>query len=86
MIQAEQPDLIILDIMMPGLSGYEICERVKSDPELEKSYVLILTAKGRPADRQHGFDVGADEFILKPFDTAYLIERVASVLDITLRA
>jgi CheY-like chemotaxis protein len=83
LIQSERPDLIILDIMMPGLSGYEICERVKSDPELSKSYVLILTAKGRAADRQRSFEVGADEFILKPFDTVYLIQRVADALGIT---
>jgi two-component system alkaline phosphatase synthesis response regulator PhoP len=81
-IQAEQPCVIILDIMMPGLSGYEICERVKSDPELSKSYIIILTAKGQKADRQRSFEVGADEFIVKPFDTINLIRRVANALDI----
>jgi two-component system alkaline phosphatase synthesis response regulator PhoP len=82
LIQAKQPDLVILDIMMPGLSGFEICERVKSDPELSKTYVIILTAKGQKADRQRSFEVGANEFILKPFDTAYLIKRVANALGI----
>lgn len=82
LIQAEQPDLIILDIMMPGLSGYEICERVKGDPELAKTHVIILTAKGQAADRQRSFEVGADEFILKPFDTVHLIKCVAHALDI----
>lgn len=79
-IQAEQPDVIILDIMMPGLSGYEICERVKNDPTLSKTYIIILTAKGQKADRQRSFEVGADEFIPKPFDTTYLIKRVAHAL------
>ncbi len=83
LIQIEQPELILLDIMMPDLSGYEICQRVKSDPELAKAYVIILTAKGQAADRKHSFEVGADEFILKPFDTAYLIKRVAEVLGVT---
>jgi len=83
LIQIEQPELILLDIMMPDLSGYEICQRVKSDPELAKAYVIILTAKGQAVDRKHSFEVGADEFILKPFDTAYLIKRVAEVLGVT---
>jgi two-component system, OmpR family, alkaline phosphatase synthesis response regulator PhoP len=82
LIQVERPDLIILDIMMPGLSGYEICERVKSDPELSKSHVIILTAKGQAADRQRSFEVGADEFIPKPFDAIDLIKRVANALGI----
>jgi DNA-binding response OmpR family regulator len=84
LIQAERPDLIVLDIMMPGLSGYEICERVKSDPELSKSYVIILTAKGQAADRKRSFEVGADEFIPKPFDAVDLIRRVANALGIIL--
>lgn len=83
LIQTERPELIILDIMMPDLSGYEICQRVKSNPELSKAYVIILTAKGQAADRKRSFEVGADEFILKPFDTAYLIKRVTDVLGIT---
>jgi two-component system alkaline phosphatase synthesis response regulator PhoP len=82
LIQTERPDLIVLDLMMPGLSGYEICERVKHDPELSKTHVIILTAKGQTSDRQRSFEVGADEFILKPFDTTYLIKRVAHALDI----
>jgi CheY-like chemotaxis protein len=83
-IQAERPDVIILDIMMPGLSGYEVCQRVKSDRALSKTHVIILTAKGQAADRRCSFEVGADEFILKPFDTADLIKRVANALDIAL--
>jgi two-component system, OmpR family, alkaline phosphatase synthesis response regulator PhoP len=81
-IQAEQPELIVLDIMLPGMSGYEICQRIKSDPELSKTYVIILTAKGQAADRKRSFEVGADEFILKPFDTMYLIKRVTEALGI----
>ena len=82
LIQTERPDLIILDLMMPGLSGFRICERVKSDPQLSRTYIIILTAKGQPSDRQRSFEVGADEFILKPFDTTYLIKRVAHALDV----
>jgi CheY-like chemotaxis protein len=85
LIQAEQPELIILDIMLPGMSGYEICQLIKSNPELSKIYVIILTAKGQAADRKRSFEVGADEFIPKPFDTPYLIGRVAKALGIPLR-
>ena len=81
-IRTEQPELIVLDIMLPGMSGYEICQRIKSDPELSKTYVIILTAKGQAADRKRSFEVGADEFILKPFDTMYLIRRVTEALGI----
>ena len=81
-IQAERPELIILDIMLPGMSGYEVCQHIKSDPELSKTYVIILTAKGQAADRKRSFEVGADEFILKPFDTMYLIRRVTEALGI----
>jgi CheY-like chemotaxis protein len=83
LIQAERPDLIILDIMMPGLSGYEVCQRVKRDPELAKIRVIVLTAKGQAADRQRSFEAGADEFITKPFDTVYLIQRVADALGVS---
>ena len=84
LIQTERPELVILDIMMPGLSGYEVCRRVKSDPELAETHIIILTAKGQAIDRKRSFDAGADEFILKPFDTKYLVEQVAKVLRITI--
>ena len=82
MAQAERPDLIILDVMMPGLSGYEICQRIKSDPDLSSTHVIMLTAKGQEADRLRSVEVGANEYITKPFDPDYLIGRIAHVLDV----
>jgi two-component system alkaline phosphatase synthesis response regulator PhoP len=80
--QEEKPDLIILDIMMPGLSGYEVCRRVKARSELAHTHVLILTAKGQTVDHQQSLEAGADEYITKPFDTTYLVRYVAQVLDV----
>lgn len=80
LIQSERPDLIILDLMLPGLSGYEICERVKSDPALAGTHIIMLTAKGQAIDRKRGFDVGADEYITKPFELKLLVGRIVSAL------
>jgi len=80
--QAERPDLVILDVMMPGLSGYEVCQRIRSDPALSHAYVIMLTARGQEVDRLRSVEVGADEYVTKPFDPDYLIERVADVLNI----
>jgi len=82
-VQAERPDLIILDVMMPGLSGYEICDRVKSNPDFSAAHVIMLTAKGQDVDRLRSVEVGADEYVTKPFDPDYLIERVANVLGVS---
>jgi len=80
--QADHPDLVILDVMMPGLSGYEVCQRIKSDPAFSHTHVVMLTARGQDTDRLHGVEVGADEYVTKPFDPDYLIERTADVLGI----
>ena len=80
--QSEKPDLIILDIMMPGLSGYEVCRRVKAEPKLSHTHVLILTAKGQAIDHQQSLEAGADAYITKPFDIGDLVRYVARVLDV----
>lgn len=81
-VQAERPDLIILDVMLPGLSGYEVCRRIKSDPALSNIHIIMLTAKGQEADRRRSTEVGANEYITKPFDPGYLVERTADVLGV----
>ena len=81
-IQAKRPDLLILDVMMPGLSGYEVCERLKTDPGLAHAYVIMLTAKGQAKDHERGMQVGADEYITKPFNPRHLVRRVAEVLNV----
>ena len=81
-IQAERPDLVILDVMMPGLSGYEVCQRIKSDPDFSHAYVMMLTAQGQAIDHERSIEVGANEYITKPFSPKGLVKRVAKILDI----
>lgn len=79
-IQAEQPDLVFLDVMMPKMNGYEVCKAVKQDPELAEIYIVILTAKGQEYDRQLGEQVGANLYMTKPFDPDELIDLTGKVL------
>lgn len=82
-IQQEQPQLVFLDVMMPKMSGYEVCQKIKQTPELASIYVIMLTAKGQEVDRRRGSEVGADEYETKPFDPDYIIERAKEVLGIS---
>ncbi|MCD6416534.1 MAG: response regulator [Planctomycetes bacterium] len=79
-IQEQRPDLVFLDIMMPGLSGYEVCRRVKESAELNSTYIILLTAKGQQEDREKGVEVGADEYMTKPFSPSRAVERVQATL------
>lgn len=74
------PDLVLLDIMMPRPDGYEVCQIIRSTPEWKDVPVIMLTAKGREVERQRGFEVGADEYITKPFATQDLITKVREIL------
>src|SRR3989338_9953849 len=65
--QNEMPDLLLLDVMMPGLSGFEVCERLKNDPKTKGIVIIMLTAKGQQADRAWAISVGTDYFLTKPF-------------------
>ncbi|NDJ35262.1 MAG: response regulator [Chloroflexi bacterium] len=78
------PDLILLDVMMPGMSGYEVCEQVREDPDLKDTYIIMVSAKIQPEDRRQAAMVGADEYVTKPYDMALIIERVQSVLGVNL--
>ena len=80
--QTENPDLVFLDVMMPHLSGYEVCRRIKEDAELSSTYVILLTARGQEVDRVRGIDVGADEYITKPFDPDDIIQRTQEILQV----
>jgi two-component system alkaline phosphatase synthesis response regulator PhoP len=79
-LQSDKPDLIVLDIMMPKLDGYEVCKAIKSDPETRQIPVILLSAKGRNVDQKLGFDVGADDYITKPFSPRKLVERINQLL------
>ena len=76
----EKPDLIVLDIMMPVLDGYETCRRLKNEPETKDIPVVLLTAKGRDVDKRLGFEVGAIDYIVKPFSPSRLIERIEEII------
>jgi two-component system, OmpR family, alkaline phosphatase synthesis response regulator PhoP len=76
----EQPDLIILDIMMPRIDGYEACRILKANPLTKAIPVVLLTAKGRDIDKRLGYEVGATDYIIKPFSPAKLIDRIHELL------
>jgi DNA-binding response OmpR family regulator len=77
MVAGDQPDLVLLDVMMPGLSGFEACERIR---EFSSVPIIMVTAKGEEQDRVRGLDVGADDYIVKPFSATELLARVRAVL------
>ena len=76
----ELPDLIVLDIMMPVLDGYETLRRLKREPKTKDIPVILLTAKGRDVDKRLGFEVGATDYIVKPFSPSRLIERIEEII------
>jgi DNA-binding response OmpR family regulator len=80
-LQKGRPDLMVLDVMMPKLDGYEVCRRVKSDVKLSGTRVVLLTAKGQTKDRVKGFANGAEAYMCKPFRSAELLETIRNVLE-----
>ncbi len=74
------PSLIVLDLMLPGMNGTEVCERLRRNPETEKIPIIILTAKASEADKIAGLDLGADDYMTKPFSVKELIARIRAVL------
>lgn len=74
-------DLVLLDIMLPGIDGYEVCRRIRADPALCNIAVIMLTAMGKVADRAYGLEMGADDYIAKPFDHFDLLKRIEAVLN-----
>lgn len=82
MLAASAPDLVLLDVMMPGLSGYEVCRRIRAEPAWRMLPVVLVTALDAAAERVQGLDAGADDFISKPVQQAELLARVRSLLRI----
>jgi DNA-binding response OmpR family regulator len=76
------PDILFLDIMMPEMNGYEVCRVIKNDPKLKNTYVIMLTAKGQVAEQERGKEVGADEYIVKPFSPMEILSKIKNILDI----
>lgn len=79
-IKEKVPDLVLLDIMMPAMSGYEVCQRIRANPEWKNIRIVMLTAKGREVDQEKGMAMGADDYITKPFATRDLMARVKMIL------
>jgi two-component system alkaline phosphatase synthesis response regulator PhoP len=80
MVTEEKPDLLILDVMLPGLDGFEICSRLRQEPGNASLPVIMLSAKGQEADKTTGLKVGANEYLTKPVDRAVLLEKMTSLL------
>ena len=76
----KKPDLVLLDLMLPDMSGTEVCRQIKSDPQLKTTQVIILTAKGEEIDRVVGFELGADDYVVKPFSVRELLLRIQAIL------
>ncbi len=78
------PDIVLLDVMMPGMDGFEVCRRIKSDPKIAHVPVVMVTALDQPSDRVAGLEAGADDFLTKPVDDAALFARVRSLVRLKL--
>ncbi len=81
LVRENQPDLVLLDIMMPVINGFDVCRTIKKEWGMDEVTVVLLTAKGQKQDLQHGDDVGADRYITKPFNPDELLDLVTEVLD-----
>ncbi len=79
-IESEAPDLVLLDIMMPRRDGYEVCQTIRANPDWDDVRIIMLSAKGRDLDRRKGLELGADDYITKPFSTREIVERVHEIL------
>jgi two-component system response regulator MtrA len=74
-----RPDLVLLDVTMPGLSGWDVCEKLSTSPSTKHIPVVIISAKAQPADVEKGFSVGAKDYITKPFSPRELADRVEAI-------
>jgi len=77
---SETPDLIILDVMLPGMDGFEICHRLRSEPATARLPILMFSAKAQEIDRDTGIKVGADDYLIKPAAPAEMVRRVEKLL------
>jgi DNA-binding response OmpR family regulator len=81
-LEGEPPDLMLLDVMMPEFDGYEVCERIRARPEWRHTKIIMLTARGREAERERGLALGADAYVTKPFSTRDLVDQVKRMLEV----
>jgi DNA-binding response OmpR family regulator len=81
MVRELRPDVVLLDLMLPRLDGYQVCQAIRSDPELARIPVIILSAKGQEVEVLKGLSLGAARYITKPFGNAEILEAVRAVLE-----
>ncbi len=79
-LERSPPDLVILDVMLPRMNGFEVCRRIRADPRWAALRILMLTAKGRDTEMEKGLGLGADAYVTKPFSTKDLIARIRALL------
>jgi len=82
-IRRDHPELVLLDVMMPKKTGFEVCQEVRADEQVQDTKILMLTAKGRDTDVAKGLALGADAYMTKPFATRELVDKVAEMLSLT---
>ncbi len=80
-LESQVPDLILLDVMLPRRDGFDVCRAIRANPEWSQVKVIMLTAKGRDLDRRKGLEIGADDYVTKPFSTREIVERVRVLLE-----
>jgi len=81
-IKKEKPELVLLDIMMPKLNGFDVCNKVKNDLNMKDVYIIMLTAKGQEFDKKRGEQVGANVYMTKPFNPDVIVEMASNILGI----
>ncbi|EXI90562.1 MAG: Alkaline phosphatase synthesis transcriptional regulatory protein PhoP [Accumulibacter sp.] len=79
-VRGERPDLVLLDVMMPKMNGFDVCQALRADPDLAGTRILMLTAKGRDTEVSKGLGLGADGYMTKPFSTKELLAEVRKLL------
>jgi DNA-binding response OmpR family regulator len=77
---AQTPDLVLLDVMLPHIDGFEVCRQMRANPLLKNTRIMMVTARGRENEVEHGLSLGADAFLAKPFSTRELMEKIRSLL------
>ena len=82
LVLAYQPDIIFLDVKMPKMNGYDVCKIIKKKYNLQHTYVVMLTSKGQKVDEEKGYNVGADEYMTKPFDPDEIVRKASEILGI----
>ena len=80
LVKSWQPDLLVLDVNMPKLDGFEVCQTLRSDPDFEDLKIIMLTAKGREVEREKGLAIGANDYVTKPFSTQEMIDKIKTLL------